>query len=554
MQKRIMGISTGALVLMLATMIAAPSVHSIDRRSGRNQKPQAPRGKYDTPREAREKAAIEYYYRGMELEENQDWLGALANYDTAMFYDSESYTIRMSYIKTAAKVGKFQEARDQAGKLDLEDAEALRLIVDLYRQAQMTDSVLYYLDLLAQVDTNDLTPLKSLASYYEQLGNLAASIPYREKIAQRSNDYQAYNELGALQFLTENYDGAISSFKKSIEIEPGGGNIPSYSGLADALSEKGDNVRQRSVLGELLELDSTHVPTHRRFIDYYSRQRFFDSALIHSKIEVELTPQDKSAIRRLGIIAYSADSLDLAEDQFNELIGIGQMDFTNYFFLGRIFFEKENYSYAMINFRTATRSNDSISDGWLGIGQTYQAMDSLKQAASAYREGLSHVKDERDRIRLLFSLGATREQIGEMELSEKAFNQVLELDSMNAPALNYLGYMLVDRDDRVPYAKELIRRALEINPNSGAYIDSYAWALFKEGDYQQAKDSLHRALDLIQADPTVFDHLGDVYQKLGVSDSAAVYWRRALEKDSDNETIKAKLQALPTESKAKSGK
>jgi tetratricopeptide (TPR) repeat protein len=406
----------------------------------------------------------------------------------------------------------------------------------------MTDTVLYYLDILTRVDTTDTNPLKSLASYYEQLGDLAASIPYREKIAQLSGDFQSYNELGALQFLAGRYDDAIESFEQAINIEPGAENIPSYSGLADALNETGDDVRQRSVLDTLLTLDSTHIPTHRRFIDYYSRRRFSDSALIHSKIEVSLTPQDKLAIRRLGIIAYQADSLDLAAEQFDELIGIGQLDFTNYYFLGRIFFEKENYPYAMINFKTATRANDSVSDGWLGIGQTFQALDSLEQAAETYREGLAHVKESNDKLRLFFSLGAAQERMGEMKLSEKSFNEVLRIDSLNAPALNYLGYMLIDRNDRVPYAKELVRKALEINPNSGAYIDSYAWALYREGKFEQARDSLQRALELIEADPTLYDHLGDVYDKLGMPDSATVYWRRALEKDTDNETIKSKLK------------
>ena len=112
---------------------------------------------------------------------------------------------------------------------------------------------------------------------------------------------------------------------------------------------------------------------------------------------------------------------------------------------------------------------------------------------------------------------------------------------MNAPALNYLGYILVDRNERLPYAKDLIRRALVVSPQSGAYVDSYAWALYREGDYQRAKDSLYRALELIDSDPTVFEHLGDTYDKLGLADSAKVYWQKALAKDTTNTTLKEKL-------------
>ncbi|MCH7879397.1 MAG: hypothetical protein IH914_08815, partial [candidate division Zixibacteria bacterium] len=103
------------------------------------------------------------------------------------------------------------------------------------------------------------------------------------------------------------------------------------------------------------------------------------------------------------------------------------------------------------------------------------------------------------------------------------------------------GVPLIERNDRVSYAKGLVKRALEFAPNNGAYLDSYAWALYQEGDYRGSLDTLRRALEQIKSDPTVFDHIGDTFNKLNQPDSARVYWERALELDSANAAIQLKL-------------
>jgi tetratricopeptide (TPR) repeat protein len=281
-------------------------------------------------------------------------------------------------------------------------------------------------------------------------------------------------------------------------------------------------------------------------MEFYSRRGFFDSALVHAKTEVALQGQDQSAIRRLGILAYNSDSLDLAEEQFNTLLSIGDRDMSSHFFLGRIFLRKGNHEYALLNFRKVTVVADSLADGWLGLASVYLDLDSLEQAITVYEEGLQKVSDPGDLLRLYFSVGAAYERDDDFPSAEQAFLGALSIDSMHAPTLNYLGFMLAERNERIPYAKELIRRALLMSPGNGAYLDSYAWALYQEGDYQQALDSLLRASEQIPDDPTILDHVGDAYNKLGNSDSAEVYWRRALEVDSGDTTlqnnIKSKLE------------
>ena len=111
--------------------------------------------------------------------------------------------------------------------------------------------------------------------------------------------------------------------------------------------------------------------------------------------------------------------------------------------------------------------------------------------------------------------GSIYERQKKYDLAEEAFRKVLADDPKNAMTLNYLGYMLADRDTRVEEALGYIRRAVALDPQNGAYLDSLGWAYYKLGKYDLAEENLRRASERINTDPTVHQHLGELYQKTG---------------------------------------
>ena len=106
----------------------------------------------------------------------------------------------------------------------------------------------------------------------------------------------------------------------------------------------------------------------------------------------------------------------------------------------------------------------------------------------------------------------------------------------NAMTLNYLGYMLADKGIRLPEAVKLIRKAVELEPMNGAYLDSLGWAYFKMGEYELAEENLRQAVERDQTDPTVHDHLGDLYEKTGRIRLAAAQWELSLSEYSRSAT------------------
>lgn len=144
-----------------------------------------------------------------------------------------------------------------------------------------------------------------------------------------------------------------------------------------------------------------------------------------------------------------------------------------------------------------------------------------------------------------FSYGVSAEQAGRFAKAAEALKKSIEVDPANAArACNYLGYMWADRNENLDEAEALIRRALESDPESGAYLDSLGWVYFKKGLHAQALKELLRAEELLKAgDATVFDHIGDACEKLGRTADALAYWRKALQLDEGNKLIAAKLDA-----------
>ncbi|HEX9731551.1 MAG TPA: tetratricopeptide repeat protein [Thermoanaerobaculia bacterium] len=150
-----------------------------------------------------------------------------------------------------------------------------------------------------------------------------------------------------------------------------------------------------------------------------------------------------------------------------------------------------------------------------------------------------------DSLQALFLLGATHERRGEREASIAAFERLLALEPDHAPTLNYLGYMWAERGENLEQALDLIRRAVAIEPDNGAYVDSLGWVYYQRGDYDQARQHLEWAARLLPTDPTIFEHLGDLYLKLEDASRARDSYRQAVALEGDNaELVRRKLERL----------
>jgi tetratricopeptide (TPR) repeat protein len=174
-----------------------------------------------------------------------------------------------------------------------------------------------------------------------------------------------------------------------------------------------------------------------------------------------------------------------------------------------------------------------------------------QQAVATFEEALHEAELEDNEIvnaRFYFNYGAAAEQAGLYEKAADLFRKSIALDPANAAdAYNYLGYMWADQNLHLDEAEQMIKRALQIEPSNGAYLDSWGWLEFRQGKFDQAlADLLRAAKNMTHDDPVVFEHLGDTYLKLNRVPQALQTWQKAIALDPQNKHLADKIESTRT--------
>ena len=175
-------------------------------------------------------------------------------------------------------------------------------------------------------------------------------------------------------------------------------------------------------------------------------------------------------------------------------------------------------------------------------GDVAAAYRRANREADAEAELKTWVREAPDDAAAHLALGAFQERSGRFPDAEGELRKAIALDPKSAEALNYLGYSLADRGERLDEAVDLIKRALDLDPWNGAYLDSLGWAYFREGKLDEAGDPLEKAVREFPRDPSVLEHIGDYREKRGDLAAAKGFWQRALDAGPEDEKAKVTLQ------------
>ena len=174
-----------------------------------------------------------------------------------------------------------------------------------------------------------------------------------------------------------------------------------------------------------------------------------------------------------------------------------------------------------------------------------------KDAVIMFEEALNEAQNaEADFLKPRFYVeyGAAAQEAGLYDKAAELFHKAIAMDPANAAEpYNYLGYMWAEQNSHLDEAEDAIKRALQLDPENGAYLDSMAWVQYRQGKYDQALENLKRAIEnLPREDAVVFEHLGDVYLKLNRVSQALESWQKAKTLDPSNKDLAAKIDGQKT--------
>jgi len=457
------------------------------------------------------------------------------------------------------------------------------------RRNETTEAISVLKD-AAKANPKDITPALALSNIYlRQLNKPELAERYASQaLAAKPDEPGGYEALWDVYRATSQnakIDGLFQRAGKREFAKPDFWVDLAALRLRDAAARGKLSEQESAAVVDFLERaakGATDARSLARMGDFFVVVRLPSRAADLYTMALKLRPNLEGVRNRLAACLLQSETPMDAVPLLEENVKTNPLDIASYDLLGKIFWEIGETEKALANLRQSLliaspdpkRYDDvlrlSFANGdWKGALETaieagktfpqaleftiYRAMaqselDNHESAMSSFEE--AEVAAGVGRPDLLhadfyFSYGAAAEQAGRFVKAAQLFQKSIDLDPpRSARALNYLGYMWADRNENLDEAETLIRRALELEPGTGAYLDSLGWTLFRKGQYEDALAELLRATAAFETpDPIVWEHVGDTYEKLGKSAEAVMYWQKALQVDPASLSLTAKIDA-----------
>jgi len=178
----------------------------------------------------------------------------------------------------------------------------------------------------------------------------------------------------------------------------------------------------------------------------------------------------------------------------------------------------------------------------IALGNVLRAMENFEAAGEVYDAAIRTFDGPLPEAfwTLHYFRGIAYERTKRWDEAEADFRRALALSPDHPLVLNYLGYSLIDRNEKLDEAIDMVRKAVDQRPGDGYIVDSLGWAYYRLGQFDDAVRELEKAVSLRPADPTINDHLGDAYWKVGRKLEAIFQWKHARDMEPD-ETLEPRV-------------
>ncbi len=498
--------------------------------------------------------------------------------------DMESWLTLGRLYRTARNSVEAEKAYTQALALDPNNEDALTGLAIVYSDVGDTRKAIEKLQAVTKNDPNSRT-LAVLAGSYEQLKDYKSAVEVLRKAIALDPENNRVKHALALDLLRSsgsepgNLDEALKYYKEIADDDPH--DSEALLRMAEIYRDKHDLAKAREALDKAKAADPENLEVRYDDVDLLAMEGQTDKAIEALKSVLKDTDRktysdgEKSVrvnlLERLGELYRSANQNQPAIDTFRQMADLdpdsgarasaqvietyraakdlksarAEAEAAMKKYPGdrmlkmvdaSVLADMGKVDQAVAELRGMLKG-DHDRETQLAIAQVYEKAKRYEDMGKPLdaAEKLSETKPDQETVH--FMRGAMYERLKNWDGAEAEFHKVLELNPENASALNYMGYMFADRGVRLDEAQKLVSRALELDPDNGAYLDSLGWVYFRQDRLEDAEHALLRALAKsgVSQDPTVHDHLGDVYLKLGKTKDAITQWQASI-KEADNDT------------------
>jgi tetratricopeptide (TPR) repeat protein len=455
---------------------------------------------------------------------------------------------------------------------DPDSAAALQMVTALLVSARRIDEAEPYLQkLLASKGTKT-------ESGFMQLNRLLAGNPDKQanlrvvrKLAAAYPDMPESHFAISQAALIANDDAlALAEIRRASQLKPDWDIAALYEAQILQKKSPGDAARR---LSEYLD----QYPDRNDVRLNYARLLVADKRYAEARAQFEKlladNPNNGDVVYAVGLLAFQLRDYPTAESSMQRLLKLGYRDPDGVrYMLGQIAEEQRHWAKA-VQWYERVGQGEHYLPARLRAAQAMAKQGKVKEARAYLHAIKASGEDEKvqlitaeaqilrdsgmpgealtllgkalqarpDQPELLYDMALTADKLDRFDILEENLRKVIKLKPDYAHAYNALGYSLADRGVRLPEARKLIEKALELAPDDSFIMDSMGWVLYRQGDLKGAASYLQRAYNG-RSDAEIGAHLGEVLWVEGKRDEARRIWNEALKNHPDNETLKKTVE------------
>jgi len=484
--------------------------------------------------------AIAHFMDGQLFMSQGNYSMAILEFQDALELDPEASTIIVSMAESYWKLGKAKKSEEllfNALNINPTDNEAREILANQYIYQNKHDKAIEQYRVLAENAVEGNTKyLIALAKLVLSQNNINESISLFIK--------------------------AYEKDKSRIDILEEAANLS----LRSRQLEKATNLYK-----QLIDIDNNNSYYLSTYIDLIVMSGDYDNGIVALKSLIEIEGETTERLSQLGILYYNTNRIVKAKPIFNKLLNMDHFDATTMHFLSNIYIEQGILDSALIIANKIIDHHPSDPRGYLDaaltelnnenpigaieilepvnrtfnnefsiqylLGSSYQQLEEYDKATVVLRQSLKIYPESRG---ARHTLAIASDALNYWNESDSLYEGLIESDTNDVQALNNYSYSLVERNIQLNKALAMAKKAIELEPNNAAYLDTIGWIYYKMDNVEKALSFIRKSVELDNNNAVVLEHLGDVLFSNNQIEEAMLFYLKALDIDKNNEILQQK--------------
>ncbi len=388
-------------------------------------------------------------------------------------------------------------------------------------------------------------------------GKIEESVQDIEKLVKAYPEELRYIGLiGEVYQANKMYDKAIKSYNRILEKDAD--NSEALMSIAETYRKMGDTKKhdefiQKIFKNEHIDID-TKILTFIPYIERLSKDTSSNEEVLKmADMLVEMYPNDVKTITARADVLYNIGKKKEAQAAYIKAIALNDVPNTVWIQLYILDAELEDYDHLIDITKQGIQKNPNDPFGYFYHALAQQQKNNNQAAADVLLKSFEVKRAMADdltvytpqlTLQMLITLGDVSFQLKNYERADSSYEAALEIDPNNATVLNNYAYYLSERNTKLEKAERMSKKSNLLEDNNSAFLDTYAWIMYKMKNYKEALVWIEQALELPDAQnrAELLTHYGDILFKLGEVDKAISQWEKAMGKGGDKITLENRIK------------